>query len=97
MSLSGGDDTIAWLLNLNNCNQEEKSEDIRMVYNGTYIGMKNLLWAHHFSLPMAGSTFRAVEKGTLLADRYIGDMCLIVMISDEVIPFCGVDVVNVSK
>ena len=68
-----------------------------MVYNGTYSGMNTSLWDPHFSLPMAVSTLHAVEKGTFLADCYIGDMLLNYILSQELIPFCGVDVMNVRK
>ena len=53
-----------------------------MVYNGTYSGMNTSLWATQFSLPMVGSTLRAVEKGTLLADWYIGDMLMNFILSE---------------
>ena len=59
--------------------------------------MNTSLWDPHFSLPMAGSNLRAVEKGTFLADRYIGDMFLNLILSEELIPFFGVDVMHVLK
>ena len=68
-----------------------------MVYNGTYSGMNTSLWAPQFSLPMSGPTLYAVEKGTFLADRYIGDMLFNFVLSEELIPFCGIDMMNVRK
>ena len=68
-----------------------------MVYNGTYSGMHTSLWDLLFSPPMVGSTLCDVEKGTFMAYRDIGDILLNFMISEEVIPFCVVDVINVSK
>ena len=68
-----------------------------MVYNGTYSGINTSLWDPHFALPMVGSTIRFVEKGTFMADWYIGDMLLNFMLSEEVIQFCGLDVMNVRK
>ena len=68
-----------------------------MVYNGTYIGMHTSLWDPHFVLPMVGSTLCAVEKGTFMTDQDIGDMLLDLMLSEEVIPFCGVNVINLRK
>ena len=44
---------------------------------------------------MFGSTLRAVDKGTYMAYRDIEDMLLNLMLSEEVRPFCGVDVMNV--
>ena len=54
------------------CFSLKKGEDISMVYNGTYTGLNNSLWNTHFALPMVGSTIRAVEKGTFMADWDIG-------------------------
>ena len=68
-----------------------------MIYNGTYRGMNTSLWDPHFALPMVGSTIYAVEKGKFMEDRDIGYMLLNFILSEEVIPFCGVDVINVCK
>ena len=46
---------------------------------------------------MVGSTIRDVDKATFMADWDIGDMLLNFMLSEEVIPFYGVDVINVRK
>ena len=68
-----------------------------MVYNGTYISINTSLWAPHFALPMVGSTLCTEEKGTFTAYRYIGDMCLNLIISEKVIPFCALYDMNVTK
>ena len=68
-----------------------------MVYNGTYSSINTSIWDTHFALPMVGSTIRFVEKGTFMADWYIGYMLLIFMLSEKVIQFCGLDVMNVRK
>ena len=68
-----------------------------MVYNVTYSGMNNSLWDPHFAPPMVGSTICAVENGTFMADQDIGWMLLNLMLSEEVIPFCGVYVMNVRR
>ena len=68
-----------------------------MVYNVTYSGMNTSLRNTHFALPMIRSTIRFVDKGTFMADWLIGNILLNFMLSEEVIPFCGVDVMNVSK
>ena len=59
--------------------------------------MNNSLWYPHFELPMVGSTIHAKEKGNFMEDQDIGDMSLNFMLSEEVISFCGVDVMNVRK
>ena len=68
-----------------------------MVYNGTYSGMNTSLWYTHFALPMVGSTIHDLEKGNFMEGWYIGDMLLDFILSEEVIPFCGLDVMNVRK
>ena len=68
-----------------------------MVYNGTYSGMNTSLWDPHFALPMVGSTISALEKGTFMEDWYIGDMLLDFILSEEVILFYVLDVMNVCK
>ena len=72
-------------------------EGIRMVYNETYSGINKSLWDTHFSLTIVRSTIRAVEKGTFMVYWDIGYMLLDFMLSEEVIPFCGVDVMNLRK
>ena len=67
-----------------------------MVYNGTSSGLNASLWALYFALPTVGSTFWPVERGTLLADQYIGGGGLLnFMLSEELISFCGLDITNV--
>ena len=51
----------------------------------------------HFVLLMFRYTIRAVEKGTFMEDRDIGDMLLNFMLSEEVIQFCGLYVMHVRK
>ena len=65
-----------------------------MIYNVTDSGLDNSLWDPHFTLPTVVSTLRAVEKGTLMAHRYVREMFLNLMLSEEVRPICGVDVTN---
>ena len=59
--------------------------------------MNTSIWDTHFALPMLGYTLRSVEKCTFMGDQDIGDMLLDLMLSEEVIPFYGVDVMNVRK
>ena len=59
--------------------------------------MDTSLWDPHSALPIFGSNICAVEKGTVMSDRDMGDMLFNFMISEEVIQFCGLDVMNVRK
>ena len=72
-------------------------EDISIVYNGTYSGMNTSLLDPHFALPMVRSTIRALEKVVFMVDQDIGDMLLNFLLSEVVIPFCGLDVIDVRK
>lgn len=69
--------------------------DIRMVYNGTSLGLNNALWAPHFSLPTVRQELRAVWEGIYLADRYIGEMFLNFMLAEAARTHCGVDITQV--
>ena len=68
-----------------------------MVYNGTYSAINKSLWDPHFAIPIVGSNFCAVEKGTIMADLDIGDILLDFMLSGKLISFYGVDVTNVTS
>ena len=59
--------------------------------------MNTSLWDPHFAIPLFGSTQIAAEKGTFMEDHYIGDILLNFMLSEKVIPFCGVYVMNINK
>ena len=59
-----------------------------MVYNRNLSVLSTDLWAPNFSFTTTGSTFRAVEKGTCI----IREMLLNFMLSEEVRPYCGVDI-----
>ena len=72
-----------------------KGEDIRIIYNGTSRGLSSYLWAPQFALPTVGSTIWAVERGTFMADQYIGEMFLKFTLSEEIRLFYGVNTVNV--
>ena len=72
-----------------------KGDDIRMVYNGKSSGLHSYLWAPHFALPTVGSTIWAVDRGTFMVDRDIGEMFLNFMFSEDVRYFCEVEIINV--
>ena len=58
------------------------------------IGFNSSQWEPHFNLLSVGSTLWAMERGTLMSDRNIGEMFLNFMLSEEVRSLCGVDVTN---
>ena len=51
-----------------------KEEEIRMVHNRTLSGLEGTIWATNSSLLAVASTLIAVEGGTYMAVRYIGEM-----------------------
>ena len=52
-----------------------------MVYNGTYSSINTSLRDNQFYSPMVGSNLCAVDRGTVMEDRGIGDMLLNFMFS----------------
>ena len=67
-----------------------------MVYDGTLNGLNNFPWSPHCEFTTVASTLRIVDEGTYMGDRYIGEMFLNFILSEEVGPFCGVYVTNVK-
>jgi hypothetical protein len=51
-------------------------DDIRMVYDGTKLGLNEAIWVPQFLLPMVDTLLRAVEPGTYMSDMDIGEMFL---------------------
>ena len=45
---------------------------IRMVYNGKYSGINDILWARHLSLPILSKHTRVVKEGNYMSDIKIG-------------------------
>ena len=72
-----------------------KGEDIRMIYNGTSRGLNNSLFDTHFALHTDGYNLCLVGKGIFMANWVIGEILLNFVISEEVTPYCGVDVMHV--
>ena len=58
-----------------------------MVSNRTSSGVNTSLWDPHFASPMFESTLGTVDKVTFMSYKYIGEMLLNIMLSDEVTPF----------
>ena len=59
-----------------------KVEDIRILYNGTYISLNTSLWYPHLLLHTFGYTLHTVDKGSFLVDQDIGEMFLNLVLSD---------------
>ena len=64
-------------------------EGIHMVYNKKSSGLKYAMWDPHFALQT-----RAIDEGTYVADRDIGEMFLNFMLSKYVSPYFRVDINN---
>ena len=61
-------------------------------YDGTASGLNEVVWAPHFSLPIAETTLRGLVKGDYQSDLDIGENFLNFMLHPDLRPFCGVDV-----
>ena len=66
-----------------------------MVYNGTSSGLNEFIWDPNFEVSTVSSKLRSTEKGTYMAERDIGKIFLKLMLSKEIMPYCGVDISNV--
>jgi hypothetical protein len=68
--------------------------DIRLVYNGTSLGLKAHLWAPWFALPTICALLRALEIDTFMADSDIGEMFLNFMLEERCARLAGVDLTH---
>ena len=75
----------------------EKPDDIRMVYNGTYSDLDEVLWAPHFTLPTMSTQMRAIQLGINIGNINIGKKVLNFMIHKSLRNFCGVDVTYIGS
>ena len=55
-------------------------DDIRMVYNTTKSGLNDLVWAPWFQIPTVESHLRSGEASTYIADCYVGEIFLNIML-----------------
>ena len=67
------------------------SDNIRMVYNATSLGLNAAVWSPWFSLPTVETHLRAVDAGTYIGDCDIGEMFLNFMLDINIRPYAGVD------
>ena len=74
-----------------------KSDDIRMVYDGSKSGLNNALRAPWFVLPTIDTMTQWTVAGTWLADNNYGEMFLNFPMHPDLQPYCGIDVTNFSR
>jgi hypothetical protein len=68
--------------------------DIRMVYNGTSSGLKDVLWVPSFLLPTVDSLLQAVHPDSWMADREVGEMFLNFVLHESLRELAGADVTH---
>jgi hypothetical protein len=66
-------------------------DDIRMVYNGTKLGLNDNIWVPRFPLPTMNTHLRAVDSNTYMSDMDIGEMFLNFVLHESMQALCGVD------
>ena len=62
-----------------------------MVCNVTLSGINTSLWDPYFALLTFLYTLQVMDGVTYMEDRFIGEMLIIFMMSEEVRPLCGFD------
>jgi hypothetical protein len=73
---------------------EKGDDDIRLVYDGSVIGLNLSIWVPRFFLPTIQTHLRAVDKNTYMADVDIGEMFLNFILHRELQSLAGVDLTN---
>jgi hypothetical protein len=76
---------------------DKGADDIRMVYNGTSCGLKDVLWAPRFGLPTSKQTLRALLPGYCQCDLDVGEQFLNYPLHSDLREFSGVDVSGVRS
>lgn len=69
-------------------------DDIRMVYDGTKLGLNNVIWVPRFPLPTVDTMLQAVDSNTFMSDMDIGEMFLNFVLHESMQSLCGVDLTN---
>jgi hypothetical protein len=65
--------------------------DVRMVYDGSWSGLNDALWAPWFALPTVESMTRGLLPSYWCADNDYGEQFLNFNLHEDLQPFCGVD------
>jgi hypothetical protein len=73
-----------------------KGDDIRMVYNGTSLGLNNALWCPSFFLPTADSAGRLLTYNSFCVDLDLGEMFLNIPMDLKLRPYAGVDLTRLA-
>jgi hypothetical protein len=68
--------------------------DIRLVYNGTSLGLNAHLWAPWFAIPTMCALLRALELDTFMVDSDIGEMFLNFTLEERYARLDGVDLTH---
>jgi hypothetical protein len=71
-------------------------EDIHMVYDGTKCGLNSVIWTPWFSLPTIEEHLRAIVPGTYMADLDVGEQFLSFILTEDLQPYAGVDLLAYS-
>jgi hypothetical protein len=66
-------------------------DDVQMVYNATATKLNESVWVPTFWLPTIDSLVLAVDKGSWMMDRDVGDLFLNYQLHKDVCPFTTVD------
>ncbi len=67
-------------------------DDVRVVFDGTKLGLNRALWSPTFCLPTIDSLTPMLEPGTWQADIDVSEMFYNFMLDPKIRPFCGMDV-----
>jgi hypothetical protein len=70
---------------------QKGENDIRMVYDGSVIGLNDVMWVPRFVLPTLNTHLRAVEEHTFMADVDVGEMFLNFVLHKDLRSVSGVD------
>jgi hypothetical protein len=73
-----------------------KGDDVRMVYNGTSLGLNDALWAPLFYLPTADAAGRLLSFSSFCVDLDLGEMFLNFPMDPKIRPFTGVDLTQLA-
>ena len=67
------------------------TDDTRMVFDATVIGLNDSMWDTNFMLPSIGSFLMMVGPETHMVDIYVGEMFYNFRLSSVLAKYCGVD------
>jgi hypothetical protein len=72
----------------------KRVDAIQMVYDGTELGLNNVIWVPRFPLPTVDMMLRAVDSNTFMSYMDIGEMFLNFVLHESMQSLCGVDLTN---